>query len=64
MIKMTEINAQLRQNMTEQLQDIKDLPEDLALGYKNWVQGLVKKASEQITQELQPAGQPTEGGAA
>lgn len=66
MIKMTEINAMLKQNMTEQLQDIKELPEDLARGYKTWVQGLVKQASQQMTQPSMPEGDEAQdkGGAA
>lgn len=55
MLSMMEINQMLKNNFQAQLQEIKDLPEDLALGYKNWVRGLVKTASQQIHAEANPA---------
>ena len=50
----------LKDNFQQQLQEVKNLPEDLAIGYKNWVRGLVKTASQQIQAEANPvAGQNT-----
>lgn len=54
MLTMMDINAQLKENMQNQLQEVKELPEDLAIGYKNWVHGLVKQAAQQIQTESQP----------
>lgn len=54
MLTMMDINAQLKENMQNQLQEVKELPEDLAIGYKNWVRGLVKQAAQQIQTESQP----------
>lgn len=51
MITMTEINSLLKENFTKQLQDIKSLPENLANGYKTWVQGLVKAAEQDLQME-------------
>ena len=61
MLTMMDINAQLKENMQNQLQEVKELPEDLAIGYKNWVRGLVKQAAQQIQAESQPQLQQ-EGG--
>ena len=44
----------LKENFQRQLQEITDLPEDLATGYKNWVRGLVKAAAQQISNEAAP----------
>lgn len=58
MLSMMEINQMLKDNFQQQLQEVKNLPEDLAIGYKNWVRGLVKTASQQIQAEANPvAGQ-------
>lgn len=54
MLTMMDINAQLKENMQNQLQEVKELPEDLAIGYKDWVRGLVKQAAQQIQAEAQP----------
>ena len=54
MLTMMDINAQLKENMQNQLQEVKELPADLAIGYKNWVRGLVKQAAQQIQAESQP----------
>lgn len=54
MLTMMDINAQLKENMQNQLQEVKELPEDLAIGYKNWVRGLVKQAAQQMQAESQP----------
>jgi len=51
MITMTEINSLLKENFTKQLQDIKSLPENLANGYKTWVQGLVQAAEQDLQME-------------
>lgn len=55
MLSMMEINQMLKDNFQQQLQEVKNLPEDLAIGYKNWVRGLVKTASQQIQAEANPA---------
>ena len=55
MLSMNEINLMLKENMQRQLQEVKELPEDLARGYKNWVRGLVKTAAQQISAEAAPA---------
>lgn len=55
MLSMTEVNQMLKENFTRQLQEVKSLPEDLAMSYKNWVRGLVKTASQQIVAEANPA---------
>jgi len=57
MLTMMDINAQLKENMQNQLQEVKELPEDLAIGYKDWVRGLVKQAAQQIQAEAQPQPQ-------
>ena len=54
MLSMMEINQMLKDNFQQQLQEVKNLPEDLAIGYKNWVRGLVKAASQQIQAEANP----------
>lgn len=59
-IGMSEINKMLKENFQRQLQDIKDLPEDLAIGYKKWVRGLVSEASQQLNQENAPQVQQEE----
>lgn len=59
MLSMQDINASLKENFQRQLQEITSLPEDLALGYKNWVQGLVKQAAQVIQAEANPAPQDT-----
>ena len=61
MLTMMDINAQLKENMQHQLQEVKELPEDLAIGYKNWVRGLVKQAAQQIQAESQPQLQQEDG---
>lgn len=61
MLTMMDINAQLKENMQNQLQEVKELPEDLAIGYKNWVRGLVKQAAQQIQAESQPQLQQEDG---
>lgn len=61
MLTMMDINAQLKENMQNQLQEVKELPEDLAIGYKNWVRGLVKQAAQQIQAEAQPQLQQEDG---
>ena len=53
-ISMTEINMLLKENFARQLQTIKNLPEDLAKGYKNWIRGLVKEATKRVQAEAQP----------
>ena len=55
MLSMTEINMVLKNNMQRQLREVKKLPEDLAIGYKQWVRGLVKTAAQQIAAEANPA---------
>ena len=45
----------LKNNMQRQLREVKKLPEDLAIGYKQWVRGLVKTAAQQIAAEANPA---------
>jgi len=68
MLSMIEVNQMLKENFQRQLQDVKDLPEDLARGYKAWVRGLVRAASQQIAaaqatqQEQGQQGQPEAGG--
>ena len=52
---MMEINQMLKENFQRQLQEVKSLPEDLAIGYKNWVRGLVKTAAQQLSTEANPA---------
>lgn len=59
MLSMMEINSILKENMQQQLQEVKELPEDLARGYKVWVRSLVKAASQQIQTEANPV--PEEG---
>lgn len=54
MLSMTEINMMLKENFERQLQEVKDLPEDLARGYKNWVQGLVQAAAQEMSAENAP----------
>lgn len=51
MLTMAEINQRLRQNFQNQLQDVRDLPEDLGRSYKRWVQGLIVQASQKIQQD-------------
>lgn len=60
MLSMTEINSMLKENMQRQLREVKKLPEDLAIGYKQWVRGLVKTAAQQIVAEANPAPAPQE----
>ena len=60
MLSMMEINQMLKENFQRQLQEVKSLPEDLAIGYKNWVRGLVKTASQQISTEANPATEQAE----
>ena len=50
----------LKENFQQQLQEVKSLPEDIAIGYKNWVRGLVKTASQQISAEANPAPEQAE----
>lgn len=57
MTSMIEVNSALKENFQRQLADIKSLPEDLALGYKNWVRGVVKRATEQVQAEAEPQEQ-------
>ncbi len=57
MLSMMEINQMLKNNFQQQLQEIKNLPEDLAVGYKNWARGLVKAASQQIQAEANPVSE-------
>lgn len=64
MLSMQEINRSLKENFQTQLQDIKDLPEDLAVGYKNWVRGVIKQAAQQLqadAQSNQQEQQPQQG---
>lgn len=51
MLTMAEINQRLKDNFQNQLQDIRDLPEDLGRGYKEWVRGLIVQASQKIQQD-------------
>ena len=60
MLSMMEINQMLKENFQQQLQEVKSLPEDIAIGYKNWVRGLVKTASQQISAEANPAPKQAE----
>ena len=60
MLSMMEINQMLKENFQRQLQEVKSLPEDLAIGYKNWVRGLVKTAAQQISTEANPAPEQAE----
>ena len=60
MLSMQEINQMLKENFQRQLQEITDLPEDLAIGYKNWVRGLVKTAAQQLSNEAAPQEQAQE----
>ena len=60
MLSMMEINQMLKENFQRQLQEVKSLPEDLAIGYKNWVRGLVKTATQQISAEANPAPKQAE----
>ena len=50
----------LKENFQRQLQEVKSLPEDLAIGYKNWVRGLVKTAAQQMSAEANPAPEQAE----
>ena len=54
MLTMAEVNARLKENFQAQLQDVRDLPEDLARGYKAWIRGLVAQASQKIKAEAAP----------
>ena len=36
MLSMMEINQMLKENFQQQLQEVKSLPEDIAIGYKNF----------------------------
>lgn len=56
MISMPEINQLLKENFQQQLSTIKDLPEDLAKGYKVWVQSLVKAAGQKMQQDISESG--------
>ena len=60
MLSMMEINQMLKENFQRQLQEVKSLPEDIAIGYKNWVRGLVKTATQQISAEANPAPEQAE----
>lgn len=60
MLSMTEINMMLKENFERQLQEVKDLPEDLARGYKNWVQGLVQAAAQEMSTENAPPPEQSE----
>lgn len=57
MLSMQQINQSLKDNFQRQLQDIKELPEDLARGYKSWVRGLIKQAAQQLSEASAPAQQ-------
>ena len=54
MLSKASVNQMLKENFERQLKEPGNLPEDLATGYKNWVRGLVKSASQQIQAESQP----------
>jgi hypothetical protein len=54
MLSKASVNQMLKENFERQLKEPGSLPEDLATGYKNWVRGLVKAASQQIQAESQP----------
>ena len=62
MLTMSEINQRLKDNFQGQLQDIRDLPEDLGRGYKDWVRGLVVQASQKIQQDAAAMQQGAEQG--
>lgn len=51
MISMQDINAALKENFQLQLSEVTDLPTDLATGYRQWVQGLVQTAGQQLSAE-------------
>lgn len=63
MLSMMQINQSLKENFERQLQDITDLPEDLARGYKAWVQGVVMQAAQQIQANVQQQQAPEQQGA-
>lgn len=47
-----EVNEYIRNEMARQLQKAPDdLGEDLAIGYRNWVQQVVRRASDEYKQE-------------
>lgn len=64
MLTMAEVNQRLKQNFQNQLQDIRDLPEDMGRNYKRWVQGLIVQASQKIQQDAaaQSQGAEQQGG--
>lgn len=64
MLTMAEINQRLKQNFQNQLQDVRDLPEDMGRNYKRWVQGLIVQASQKIQQDAaaQAQGAEQQGG--
>lgn len=48
MLTMQNINSILKENFQSQLKETNaKLPEDLASGYKNWVQALIAAAMQQ-----------------
>ncbi len=57
MLSMVEVNQMLKDNFQRQLQEVKELPEDMARSYKAWVQGLVKTASERMMTAQMPPQQ-------
>lgn len=61
MLDVSEINTALKENFQRQLQDVRDLPEDLARGYRAWVQGLVKAAAAKMAAEAGPAQAQAQG---
>lgn len=68
MLTMAEINRRLKENFQNQLQDIRNLPEDLGRGYREWVQGVIVQASQKIQKDAaasmqgdeQQGGEPQE----
>jgi len=51
MLTLQEINGLLKENFERQLTADVKLPENLAIGYKNWVRGVVQTAAQQLQSE-------------
>lgn len=56
---MIEINQMLKENFQQQLNSGVSLPEDLASNYKQWIQSLMRVATQRLNQQQAPAAQPT-----
>lgn len=59
MLSMNEVNQMLKDNFQRQLSEIKQLPEDLARGYKKWIRTIVNQASQKLVSESMSQEEPT-----